>query len=98
MAPTVRSFSAEFEPLDLVEQFPEFYPGLLESGGAQSAGLSARYDILPFASGEHLLLDANRQLMGPHAGDQGFLHALEEWWKSLRPAESADAPAPAELR
>ena len=94
MAPTVRSFSAEFEPLDLVEQFPEFYPGLLESGGAQSAGLSARYDILPFASGEHLLLDANRQLMGPHAGDQGFLHALEEWWKSLAVAA---APAPTHL-
>ena len=91
MARTVRSFSAEFEPLDLVEQFPEVYPGLLESGSALSAGLSARYDILPFASGEHLVLNADRRLMGAHAGDQGFLHALEEWWKSLRPAESADA-------
>jgi anthranilate synthase component I len=95
VARTVRSFSAEFEPLDLIEQFPEVYPGLLESGSAQSAGLSARYDILPFASGERLLLDANRRLIGPHAGDQGFLHALEEWWKALRPAESADASAPA---
>jgi len=91
VARTVRSFSAEFEPLDLVEQFPEVYPGLLESGSARSAGLSARYDILPFASGEHLLLDTNRRLVGPHAGDQGFLCALEDWWKSLRPAESADA-------
>jgi len=91
VARTVRSFSAEFEPLDLVEQFPEVYPGLLESGSALSAGLSARYDILPFASGEHLVLNADRRLMGAHAGDQGFLHALEEWWKSLRPAESADA-------
>ena len=91
MARTVRSFSAEFEPLDLVEQFPEVYPGLLESGSALSAGLSARYDILPFASGEHLVLNADRRLMGAHAGDQGFLHALEEWWKSLRRAESADA-------
>jgi anthranilate synthase component 1 len=90
VARTVRSFSAEFEPLDLVEQFPEVYPGLLESGGAQSAGSGGRYDILPFASGEHLLLNANRRLTGPHAGDQGFLHALEEWWKSL-----ADASAPA---
>jgi anthranilate synthase component 1 len=91
VARTVRSFSAEFEPLDLVERFPEVYPGLLESGSARSVALSARYDILPFASGEHLLLDADRRLMGPHAGDQGFLHALEEWWKALRP----DAPAPA---
>jgi anthranilate synthase component I len=91
VARTVRSFSAEFEPLDLVEQFPELYPGLLESGSARSAGLSARYDILPFASGEHLLLNANRRLIGPHAADQGFLRALEDWWQALRPAESADA-------
>jgi anthranilate synthase component 1 len=95
VARTVRSFSAEFEPLDLVEQFPEVYPGLLESGSELSAGLSARYDILPFASGEHLLLDADRRLTGPHAGDQGFLRALEDWWKSLRPAESADASSSA---
>jgi anthranilate synthase component 1 len=88
VARTVRSFSAEFEPLDLVEQFPEIYPGLLESGSAPSSGLSARYDILPFASGEHLLLNADRRLTGPHAGDQGFLRALEEWWTSLRPADA----------
>jgi anthranilate synthase component I len=91
VAQTVRSFSAEFEPLDLVEQFPEVYPGLLESGSALSAGPGARYDILPFACGEHLLLNADRRLTGPHAGDQGFLRALEDWWTSLRPAESADA-------
>ena len=89
MAPTVRSFSAEFEPLELIEQFPEVYPGLLESGSAMSAGDGARYDILPFASGEHLLLDAKRRLTGPHAGNEGFLSALDGWWKSLRPAESA---------
>jgi anthranilate synthase component 1 len=93
VARTVRSFSAEFEPLELVEQFPEIYPGLLESGSAPSAGRGARYDVLPFASGEHLLLDADRRLVGPHAGDQGFLSALEDWWTSLRPAESADASA-----
>jgi anthranilate synthase component 1 len=43
------------------------------------------------ASGEHLVLDANRRLMGPHAGDEGFLGALEDWWKSSAPAESAGA-------
>ena len=89
MARTVRSFSAEFEPLELVEQFPEIYPGLLESGSAPSAGPGARYDILPFASGEHLLLNAERRLTGPHAGDQGFLRALEEWWTSLRPPDAS---------
>ena len=93
MARTVRSFSAEFEPLELVEQFPETYPGLLESGSV-SAGLSARYDILPIASGEHLVLDANRRLTGPHAGEEGFLRALEDWWKSSAPGE---APEPAHL-
>jgi len=92
VAPTVRSFSAEFEPLELIERFPEVYPGLLESGSAMSAGRGARYDILPFASGERLLLDAKRRLTGPHAGDDGFLSALDGWWKSLQPAESADAP------
>jgi len=89
VARTVRSFSAEFEPLELVEQFPEIYPGLLESGSAPSAGPGARYDILPFASGEHLLLNAERRLTGPHAGDQGFLRALEEWWTSLRPPDAS---------
>jgi anthranilate synthase component 1 len=90
VARTVRSFSAEFEPLELVEQFPELYPGLLESGSV-SASLSARYDILPIASGEHLVLDANHRLMGPHAGDEGFLRALEDWWKSSAPGEPAEA-------
>jgi anthranilate synthase component 1 len=95
VAPTVRSFSAEFEPLDLIEQFPEDYPGLLESGSAAAASArpSARYDILPFASGEHLRLDANRRLTGPFAAEEGFLSALEGWWKTLRPAESASGPA-----
>jgi anthranilate synthase component 1 len=93
-ARTVRSFSAEFEPLELIEQFPEIYPGLLESGST-SAGPGARYDILPIASGEHLVLDAGRRLKGPHAGDAGFLNALEEWWKSSAPAESAGASSEA---
>jgi anthranilate synthase component 1 len=93
-ARTARSFSAEFEPLELIEQFPEIYPGLLESGST-SAGPGGRYDILPIASGAHLVLDANRRLMGPHAGDAGFLGALEEWWKSSAPAESAGASSEA---
>jgi len=47
------------------------------------------------ASGEHLVLDANHRLMGPHAGDEGFLGALEDWWKSSAPAESAGASSEA---
>ncbi len=95
MAPTVRSFSAEFEPLGLVAQFPDIYPGLLESsapiGPATGGG---RFDILPISNGECLRLDADRRLSGPHAaGARGFLGALENWWRSLR-AEGDPASLP----
>jgi anthranilate synthase component I len=88
VAPTVRSFSAEFEPLDLVERLPEIYPGLLESGTAESANPGGRYDILPIACGEYLQLDAGRRLSGTHAGEEGFFKALENWWRALRTSES----------
>jgi anthranilate synthase component I len=85
VAPTVRSFSADIEPLDLIERFPEVYPGLLESGAAMTAGSSSRFDILPFASGESLRLDSQRRLSGSHADrGTGFLSALENWWRELR--------------
>jgi anthranilate synthase component 1 len=84
VAPTVRSFSAEFEPLNLIEQFPDRYPALLESGAVSTADGGSRFDILPFANGESLRLDAAGQLRGPHAGCAGFLAALQEWWQSLR--------------
>jgi anthranilate synthase component I len=91
VAPTVRSFSAEFEPLRLVAQFPEIYPGLLESSapiGPASGG--GRFDILPIGCGECLRLDPKRGLSGPHAaGATGFLRALESWWGSLRSANDA---------
>jgi anthranilate synthase component I len=84
VAPTVRSFSARFEPLNLIERFPERYPALLESGAHSAADGAARFDILPIASGESLSLSASGDLRGPHAGSAGFLAALETWWKSLR--------------
>jgi anthranilate synthase component I len=95
VAPTVRSFSAEFEPLGLVAQFPEIYPGLLESSapiGPASGG--GRFDILPISCGECLRLDPRRGLSGPHAaGATGFLRALESWWQSLRaPNDAASLP------
>jgi anthranilate synthase component 1 len=68
VAPTVRSFSAEFEPLGLIARFPDVYPGLLESSApAGSAAGGGRFDILPIASGERLRLSADRVLRGPHA-------------------------------
>jgi anthranilate synthase component 1 len=97
VAPTVRSFSAGFDPLDLVEQFPEDYPGLLESGAATPAAGGPKYDILPFAVDEHLLLDAEGALAGPYAGKKGFLDAFESWWRALRRTDPADAvPAQAQ--
>lgn len=89
MAPTVHSFFAGFEPLDLIDRFPEDYPGLLESGAAASIA-GTRFDILPIVTGERLQLDAGG-LAGPYAGQSGFLSALESWWQSLRPEASADS-------
>src|SRR5271155_5890980 len=84
VAPTVRSFSVEFEPLNLIERYPERYPALLESGAQRAAHDGPRFDILPFAQGESLQLTSDGQLTGPFAGAAGFLAALEGWWKSLR--------------
>ena len=92
MAPTVRSFSAEFEPLNLIEQYPDRYPALLESGAVSAADGGARFDILPFASGESLTLDRGGQLSGPHAGAGGFLAALETWWSTLRTGSAGELP------
>jgi anthranilate synthase component 1 len=95
VAPTVHSFSADFEPLGLVAQHPETYPGLLESSAplGPAAG-GARFDILPIASGEVLRLASDGQLSGPHAaGASGFLAALESWWAALyTPPSEASLP------
>jgi anthranilate synthase component I len=95
VAPTVRSFSAELEPLDLVARFPDVYPGLLESSApAGSTAGGGRFDILPIASGEALRSSREGLLTGPHArGAPGFLAALERWWRELSlPAEPASLP------
>jgi len=93
VAPTVRSFSAELEPLTLIERFPAAYPGLLESGAGTAAAGGGRFDILPMADGECLRLGRDGALSGPHAGDKGFLTALENWWTALRVPEAA-SPLP----
>jgi anthranilate synthase component 1 len=98
VAPTVRSFSAELEPLTLVEKYPAAYPGLLESGADMAAAHGGRnndkrFDILPMSSGECLRLASDGRLSGPRAGDSGFLAALEDWWTTLRTPELA-SPLP----
>jgi anthranilate synthase component 1 len=96
VVPTVRSFSVEFEPLRLVARFPDRYPGLLESSAPIGTLVSGggRFDILPMSCGECLRLGADRRLSGPHAaGAEGFLGALEDWWRALRSLGTA-APLP----
>ena len=89
MAPTVRSFSADLEPLTLVEKYPAAYPGLLESGAVSSAVSSgSRFDILPMASGECLRLKSDGDLSGPYAASEGFFAALDHWWSALRLPET----------
>ena len=95
MAPTVRSFSAEFEPLGLVASHPERYPGLLESSARVGPGAAAgRFDLLPISNGEVLRQTLDGRLAGPHARSDGaFLASLEAWWQGLRmPAEDASLP------
>ena len=95
MAPTVRSFSAEFEPLagsapPLIARFPEIYPGLLESNtyaGNQSA--AGRFDILPISTQECLRLGTDGRVEGPYAQAGGFLRSLAEWTRALRTPTSA---------
>jgi anthranilate synthase component 1 len=93
VAPTVRSFSAELEPLTLIERFPAAYPGLLESGGGSTTGPGSRFDILALASGECLRLGSDGHLSGPFAGRHGFLAALQSWWTELRTPETV-SPLP----
>jgi anthranilate synthase component 1 len=88
VAPTVRSYSADLEPLNLVRKYPEAYPGLLESGaGWGQASAGSRFDILPMAGGECLCLRSDGGLSGPYAGSGGFLTALERWSTALRTPE-----------
>ena len=90
VAPTVHSFSAELEPLTLIEKFPGAYPGLLESGAGMAAASSgSRFDILPMASGECLSLEVRRTFVragAPAVVD--FSTALDDWWASLRLPEA----------
>jgi anthranilate synthase component 1 len=95
VAPTVRSFSADFEPLGLVSRHPEHYPGLLESSAPIGpATVGGRFDVLPISSGETLRRSGDGRMSGPHAGAAaGFLEPLDLWCQALRlPAEAAQLP------
>ncbi|MFO1465204.1 MAG: aminodeoxychorismate synthase component I [Steroidobacteraceae bacterium] len=99
MEPTVRSFSAECDPLRLIARYPDCYPGLLESGSRHQATVTAaapatedsRFDILPMASGASLRLTREGVLLGEaFARGQGFFDALEGWCREVRMDASRD--------
>ncbi len=75
----------------LVSRYPEYYPGLLESGAAAATtGAGGRYDILPISSGQILELGRTGQLRGAHSGGAaGFLDALDRWWTDLHASPGA---------
>ncbi|MGA2778546.1 MAG: aminodeoxychorismate synthase component I [Steroidobacteraceae bacterium] len=92
MAPTVRSFSAELEPLGLIASFPDRYPGILESGAVAASAATRAFDILPIRSGESLRLGRDGVLTGPHSEHRaGFLDAMEKWWADSAPGRSGAA-------
>lgn len=95
MAPTVRLFSAEFEPLGLVASHPDRYPGLLESSAPVGPAFpGGRFDVLPISNGEVLRQHLGGRLVGPHSiGAGGFLASLDSWWQAIRtPADEALVP------
>ncbi len=77
----------------MIARFPERYPGILESGAVVArSGADSRFDILPIASGESLVLDGQARLAGTHgSASGGFLDAFERWWRDLA-QPPGDAP------
>ena len=84
----------------MTQRFPERYPGLLESSGPPGAASTGeRFDILPISSGETLTLGPAGVLSASHpaaekaaSGADGFLQALDAWWRSLRAMEEGPLP------
>lgn len=77
---------AGFDLLAVHEAFPERYPFLLQSA---LAGAQGRYDILFAFPGESLTLEAPGRLRGPQAdAADGFLSALDAWWRQQGPAQT----------
>ena len=62
--------------------YPDRYPSVLESAATGPA--LGRYDILCRAGSTALTLEASGALVGPHAGQGGFLAALDAWWSAQR--------------
>jgi anthranilate synthase component 1 len=79
----------DFDLLEMHAGHPDRYPYLLESVAADrdGRGPAEAYDILFAFPGETLSLDAHFRLHGARRQDSnGFLPALDEWWRSNRVA------------
>lgn len=90
--PAVRRLNGDRDLLPLHDAQPQRYPHLLES--VIHGRPHARYDILFAFPGETLALSPDFRLTGPLGGD-GFLAALDEWWRRERaPAQGPDDDLP----
>ncbi len=92
---TARSFSGAFDPLQLIERWPDRYPALLESGPRQQVRAAqgqrivddARFDVVPFATGDALLAASGR-------GSGDFLQRLACEFRGERFLERAPCESP----
>lgn len=94
------------EPVELPDDFdllvlhasqPDRYPFLLESVATprDANGLAEAHDILFAFPGETLRLDQHFHLHGPlTAASNGFLPALDAWWRSIQLPRGPDLSLP----
>ena len=88
-----RRLCALAQPVNLLQLHrlsPQRYPFLLQSTAARPP--LGRYDILFAFPGESLELEGSGRLAGSYSAgaEQGFLSALDDWWRS----EYRDGPVP----
>ena len=87
----------DFDLLEMHEGHPDRYPYLLESvaAGADGRGSAAAFDILFAFPGQTLSLDEHFRLHANHLKEtNGFLPALDGWWRSKRLAADPELILP----
>jgi anthranilate synthase component I len=105
----IQSAPRDLDPLALVASHPDRYPALFESGARRAARErgsdremlrgsgsppNCRFDILPVANGERLVLRSDGTLSGRIGGKDKFFAALDAWWRELaQPRDAAAAAA-----
>ncbi len=91
----VETLTACVDLIRLMRLDPQRYPYLLESVAPEQSGRAqpARYDILFAFPGETLAL-TTAGLRGGGGGGQGFLTALDEWWRREQAAVANEHDLP----